>query len=104
MHRVILKTPQGMETDHINQNKLDNRRSNLRACTKSQNMMNQGLTKANTSGYKGIIWDKNREKWMVRLMFNNKNIHLGRYLNIKDAILVRKNAEKLYFKEFANNL
>lgn len=53
MHRVIAGTPAGMETDHINGIKNDNRRSNLRIATTVQNAMNRGLSKNNTSGYRG---------------------------------------------------
>src|SRR5260221_205877 len=56
MHRVINNTPAGRDTDHINRDRLDNRRSNLRTATFSQNSMNKGLSKSNTSGIKGISW------------------------------------------------
>jgi len=58
MHRIILTPPDGFETDHINNNPLDNRRSNLRMVTHQQNIMNQKVSKNNTSGYKGVYWDR----------------------------------------------
>ena len=67
MHRIILNTPKGLETDHLNENRLDNRRKNLRICTKSQNIMNKGFQKNNTSGFKGVFWRKDRSKWKVRI-------------------------------------
>lgn len=63
MHRVIMNTPRGLETDHINMDKLDNRRQNLRVCTRSQNGTNKNIQSNNTSGYKGVTWRKDRNKW-----------------------------------------
>ena len=65
MHREILKTPEGMETDHRNGNKLDNQRCNLRVCTAVQNRRNRAATKSNTSGYKCVYWDKRRKNWQA---------------------------------------
>src|SRR3990167_2096609 len=55
MHRLIIGAKEGQQADHKNMNRIDNRRGNLRICTKSQNMMNCGRRKNNTSGYKGVI-------------------------------------------------
>src|SRR4030066_2184242 len=65
MHRLILNTPNGMETDHINHNRLDNRKSNLRVRTRSQNAINTPIRSSNTSGKKGVDWKKNVGKWRV---------------------------------------
>lgn len=65
MHRVILPPTEGMQVDHINGDKLDNRRENLRLCTTRQNCWNQGPRKNNTSGYKGVR--KSNSKWQVSL-------------------------------------
>ena len=59
MHQVILNTPKGMLSDHRNGNGLDNRRKNLRACNVQQNKANSRLPKNNTSGFKGVYWEKN---------------------------------------------
>jgi hypothetical protein len=96
MHRLINQTPDELFTDHINQNKLDNRKSNLRTVTKSQNGINRGKNKNNKSGYKGIYWDTWSEKWRAEIMTNSERIRLGRFVNIKDAVSVRKQAELKY--------
>jgi len=90
------KPPQGLVTDHINRNKLDNRDENLRFCTHSENRINSGLRKDNTSGIKGVYWDKNIKKWVVVI----KRINLGRFKNKQYAIKARREAEQKYYKEF----
>jgi len=97
MHRLINNTPDGFETDHINRNKLDNRRENLRTVTASINRFNQGLRRDNTSGIKGVSWDKSKNIWKVRIWKNYKEFFLGGFSNLEDAILVRKQAEKIYY-------
>lgn len=64
MHRVILNSPLGFDVDHINGNGLDNRRSNLRVVTTSQNLANRRRFKNNRSGYKGVV--KNGDKWAMK--------------------------------------
>lgn len=96
MHRLINKTPSGFQTDHINRNKLDNRKTNLRTVTNQQNHFNMPLQKSNKTGNAGVCWDKQRKKWLAQIMFNNKSFHLGRFTNIKEAILARKKAERIY--------
>lgn len=65
MHRVINSTPDGMFTDHINGNTLDNRRVNLRTVTPQQNSLNRKGSRKSKSGYKGVYWNKHRNKWTV---------------------------------------
>ena len=67
LHRVILNAQDGEYVDHANRNKLDNRRSNLRICSQVENAWNSKRRKDNNSGYKGVSWDKSRNKWMVRI-------------------------------------
>ena len=84
MHRMIMGEPSGLEIDHINGNKLDNRRSNLRACTRQQNKLNRGPYANNKSGMKGVSWHAQTSKWRATIRFNNKITHLGLF-NSKDA-------------------
>lgn len=101
MHREILGTPDGMETDHINGDRLDNRKANLRICNHSQNEANQGKLSNNTSGRKGVCWDKNRQKWLAQIQVNYKQINLGCFTDIEDAAHTYEKAAIEYFGEFA---
>lgn len=96
MHRLINNTPEGMITDHINRNKLDNRRNNLRTVDKSINGLNTGLRSTNKSGYKGVYWESWSAKWRAEIKINYKKKTLGRYTSIKDAVNARKRAEVQY--------
>ena len=96
MHRVINKTPKLLLTDHINRNGLDNRKSNLRSVNYKQNAFNTGLPKNNTSGVRGVVWDKNNCKWQAQIMVDQRNKFLGRFKKLEDAIQARKRAEVIY--------
>lgn len=100
MHRIITNAPNDKIVDHKNHNTLDNRKNNLRVCDYENNNANQLLSKNNTSGYKGVYWDKEKNKWEVKIGFKSKNLHIGYYENIKDAIKSRLQAEIKYFGEF----
>ena len=88
--------------DHINGIGIDNKLCNLREATYSQNNCNKKLTKS-TSGIKGVCWDKNKSKWVARIMFNKKTINLGRFDDLKKAKLMVENARVKYHGEFANH-
>jgi hypothetical protein len=98
MHRMINKTPCRMITDHINRNTLDNRRCNLRTADKRINSINRGLQSNNTSGYKGISWNKKNKKWETYIWKNQIKIGLGRFNNLNKAIFIRKQAELKYYE------
>lgn len=92
----------GKNYDHINRNSLDNRKNNLRKANLQENNRNHSLRRDNTSGVSGVNWDKRRNKWHVRINNNNKErLSLGYFDDIKDAIIVRLQAEKKYYGEFA---
>lgn len=101
LHREIMKTPQGFDTDHINGDKLDNRKLNLRICTHSQNLMNQKLNSKNTSGFRGIVWKPKRKKWQVQIKKNQKIYHGGYFKNKLEAVRVYNIKVKELFGEFA---
>ena len=100
LHRFILKPEDDLDVDHVNRDKLDNRKSNLRECTRSQNMMNTTLRSNNTSGVTGVSYCKQTKKWSAMIKINYKTIWLGRHATLDEAIEVRRNAEKKYFKEY----
>lgn len=100
MHRLIMDAQPKEEVDHINHNTVDNRKSNLRICSSSQNKMNQGASSVSTSGVRGVYWYNNAQKWSAEIVINKQKIFLGLFDNIEDAIKVRKEAEIKYFKEF----
>ncbi len=102
LHRFILNvTNPNIKVDHINGNPLDNRRKNLRICSNAENSKNQDLRDTNTSGYKGVTWDKARKKWKAWIMVNYKGINLGRFILKKDAAKAYNEAAIKYFGEFA---
>jgi hypothetical protein len=94
MHRLINQTPDGLQTDHINRNKLDNRKGNLRSVNASQNQHNTGIQRNNSSGYPGVSWKKYCGKWRSQIMVNRKNIQIGYFDNLADAIKARKQRER----------
>ena len=75
MHSMIVKTPPGMEVDHINGNGLDNRRENLRVGTHRNNMQNRHVPKS--SKYPGVNWNKNAKKWQSLIWIDGKTRYLG---------------------------
>lgn len=85
MHRVIVDAPPGMEVDHVNGNGLDNRRHNLRLCTKSQNQGNRQKHRQSASKFKGVWWDKSKQKWRAAVRVNGRRIYGGLFLREEDA-------------------
>lgn len=101
MHRLILGTPDGKETDHINGDKLDNQISNLRIASRSENMFNQRARADSRSGVKGVWWLTRYKAWESQIKTNGKVTHLGRFKNISDAIDARNAATVKYHGDFA---
>jgi hypothetical protein len=105
-HRLIFLMHKGYlpkTVDHINGDKLDNRIENLRAATVGQNQHNRKTNANNTSGYKGVCWNKAQKKWAARITLERKNIHLGYFANVEEAAeVVRKAREELH-GSFANH-
>lgn len=103
LHRVILGLEDKPEydVDHIGHNLKDNRKSQLRVVKDYQNLMNTRLSKNNTSGVKGVSYDKNSSKWCAYIQVNNKYYYLGRYDTKEEAIQARKKAEEKLQKEYS---
>lgn len=101
MHNIILPTEEGYIPDHIHgkNSRNDNRKSNLRPVTKSQNQMNMSLKSNNKSGVTGVYWDSTHHKWKSTLQAYGKRHNLGTFTKFEDAVKARKEAEKKYFGE-----
>lgn len=101
MHRLIMNTPENLETDHKDLNKLNNQRSNLRTCTSAQNRRNTGIKRNNKSGYKGVSWDKGVKKWRAQIKFKENKLYIGIFDNPIDAASAYNGMATKYFGEFA---
>lgn len=102
MHRLIINTPINMDTDHINHDTLDNRKSNLRICSRSKNNMNTISIDVNKKSiYKGVTWFKRDSKWKSQIMINYKNIHIGYFSSEFEAAKAYDKKAKELFGEFA---
>lgn len=89
------------EIDHINCDPSDNRIANLRLATRSQNQQNVPLTRANTSGYKGVIWDASRQLWRAEICVQYKRHYLGRFASKDEAYAAYAEACEKLHGEFA---
>lgn len=103
MHRLIMNYPAGMDIDHINHNKLDNRKSNLRVCTRSQNMMNLKMRSYNKTGFRGVCKVKKNKtnSFYSQITVDGKSVYLGYFKTAEEAFKARKEAEKKYYGEYA---
>ena len=108
LHRVILERLlsrpllKGEVVDHINMNKLDNRRENLRVATRSQNQENRGMPRNNKSGYKGVSWVKKDKKWTARIKHNKEAYSLGFFKTPEEAYQAYCDKARELHGEFAN--
>lgn len=101
IHRLIMNCPSNMIIDHMNHNKADNRKVNLRICTYNENTKNNALRKDNISGVTGVSFCKRNGKWVANICVNRKIKFLGYFSNFDDAVKARKNAEEIYYGEFS---
>lgn len=81
------------QIDHINGDKRDNRLSNLRAVTQSQNMQNVGPQSRNKSGFRGVSWDASRNKWAAHICVDRKQRNLGRFASVDEAVAAYRTAQ-----------
>jgi hypothetical protein len=102
MHRFIVGAPKGTVIDHINNNPLDNRRSNLRVTTQANNQKNMSKHRDNKSGYKGVSWHSKTKKWQAHIRVEGKNIYLGLFADKKQAAKAYNIKALEHFGEYAN--
>lgn len=102
MHRLLCDFPVGKQIDHINGDQLDNRKCNLRICTRQQNHWNRSINLSpKSSKYKGVYWENERQKWRAYIYKNNKRINIGRFLTEQEAANAYNKYAINMFGEFA---
>lgn len=92
MHRVVNETPDGIYVDHINFNRLDNRKSNLRNVTYAENIRNRNTLSSNKSGYKGVKWNRRDNTWRVDIKVDGTVKFFGSFDRYEDAVECSKTA------------
>lgn len=103
LHRFLMLPPDTMVIDHINHNPMDNRKINLRICTRQQNQCNQKKQNKNTSSiFKGVFFDKDRDKWQSTIKVNSRSIFLGRFDTEEEASTEYDKAAHIHFGEYAH--
>jgi len=98
-HRLIMKANKGQMIDHINGDKLDNRRENLRFCSRHQNAANMQKMRGGSSKFKGVSFDKTTQNWRAKIGFHGKSLCAGRHeTQTKAALAYNKKALELFGK------
>lgn len=102
MHRVIMGAPEGMQVDHANRDTLDNRRANLRLCSRAENQGNRQKQRGEmSSAYKGVSYDRPRHKWQACIKVGRRTVHLGRFDTQEAAARSYNKAAVEHFGNFA---
>ena len=103
LHRELLNAPENTEVDHINGNRLNNRRANLRLATRSENGRNRTKFDYPThSKYKGVTWHSRDKCWQSTIVVDTRHIHLGYFNTEREAALAYNKAAIQQFGEYAN--
>lgn len=101
LHRLVLQAKKDDVVDHIKHNTVDNRKSQLRIVTRSQNSINAQIRSNNKSGITGVYFYPKTQKWTAEIKVNKKKIFLGYFQNMEDAVKARKEAEETYHGEYS---
>ena len=100
IHKLMLSADTGFDIDHINRDKMDNRRNNLRVVTHHENCMNQSMRATNTSGFMGVSFVKNIGKYESYIHFHGIKHNLGYYISPQEAAYYRDAAARALFGEY----
>ena len=101
LHRLLMNPKKKEVVDHANCLPWDCRKKNLRITSQHKNTFNQRLSKSNTTGFKGVCFDKKAHKYMAYIHPNRKFKFLGYYHNVQEAAVAYNNAASIYFGNFA---
>lgn len=101
MHKCILWSPKGTDIDHMDGNKLNNQKVNLRICSRSENSWNRKKHKNNHSGFKGVSWIKRQQQWDAKICKHGETKFLGYFDSPAEASEVYKKAAKKLFAAYA---
>lgn len=105
MHRLLcgLYNGEKYDVDHMNHQRHDNRKNNIRICSHKNNNRNLAISKNNTSGVTGVRYDNSAHKWYATIMVNYKSISLGYFDDFSEAVKCRYEAEEKYFGKYSYN-
>ena len=102
LHKYVIgKENECATIDHIDRNKLNNKKTNLRICTPKENRYNKSTRSNNTSGFTGVGWNTRANKWCAYIAKDGETTHLGYFNQYVDAVMARYKAEKEVFGDFA---
>jgi len=102
LHRILMDSPVGMDVDHVNGDKIDNRRENLRTVTRQQNVRNNGPRRNGQSRFKGVTFHKKSRKWAARIVLGGgANLHLGLFVSEEAAARAYDASASTHFGEHA---
>lgn len=101
MHRLIALPPTGLQVDHRNHDTLDNRRQNLRVCSRTQNQANRETLPQKKSRFRGVHWNRENRNWVAHIKVNQKGKHLGAFSEEGEAAKAYDAAAECAFGEYA---
>lgn len=103
IHRIVVNAPPGMQVDHVDGNRLNNQKSNLRVCTGLENRLHvRNCRRGKTSRFKGVHWNSHLSKWTAQITAFQTNRYLGVFFYEEDAARAYDVAAILAFGVFAN--
>lgn len=105
LHRAVMNAPAGSDVDHENHYGLDCRKSNLRICTRPQNIRNRrGPNRGSLSGIRGVCWNRAKDRWVAQICVDGKRRTIGRFLTKEAAGIAYADEARKHFGEFAGVL